>query len=88
MEIVLSSGQIMAGPSFTAVGTTHLLDEEEGNVLMTLVAEGLLSNEAQIPAEAALVGHLETPKAVDTRVLNNIATGSTHADPDELLTEA
>ena len=55
-----------------SVGLTNLLDQEEGNVLLTLAAAGLLSNEAQFPA-ACLGGHLETPKTVETGTLNNIA---------------
>ena len=50
LEIVMNSGQIVASPTWTAIGNTNLLDQEKGAVLMTLVAEGLLSNEAQIPS--------------------------------------
>ena len=64
----------MAGPTFTQVGTANLLDQQEGNVLMTLAAEGLLPNKVQIPAEAALLGQLQTPVAVGTGTLQNIAT--------------
>ena len=87
LEICLGGGIIMAGPTFTQVGTANLLDQQEGNVLMTLAAEGLLPNEAQIPAEAALLGQLQTPVAVGTGTLNAIATDLTHADPDAIMTE-
>ena len=55
---------------------------------MTLAAEGLLSNKAQIPSEALLVGQLETPKVVSTgtRALNNVVRDSNAAHPDALMT--
>ena len=55
---------------------------------MTLVAEGLLSNKAQIASEAGLVGHLETARPVTSDNLQEDANNLNGADPDVLITEA
>ena len=88
LEIITGAGIILGSSAFTAIGGADLNDQEESNVLMTLAAEGLLSNEAQIPSEAGLVGHLETAKVGGGGTLNDLATALNHADPDALMTEA
>ena len=88
LEIITGACSILVGPTFTFVGGSNLVNQLESNVLMTWAAEGLLSNEAQIPSEAGLVGHLETAKVVGGGTLNDLATALNHADPDTLMTEA
>ena len=55
---------------------------------MTLVAEGLLSNESQIPAEGALIGHLETARPVASGNSQADANNLNRADLDALMAEA
>ena len=78
----------MVSPTWSIQGGTQLVEQNEGVVLMTLAAEGLLANEAQIPAEAALLGHLETARPVATGTLQLDANNLNRADPDALMTEA
>ena len=54
---------------------------------LALAAEGLLSNEAQIPSESSLVGHLETTRPVAPGTLQMVAADLNRADPDALMTE-
>ena len=77
----------MASPTWTIVGGTQLVEQNEGEVLMALAAQGLLSNEAQISSEAGLVGHLETARPVAPGTLQLTANDLNRADPDELMTE-
>ena len=56
LEIIMSNGQIMCSSTFSKIGQTNLLAQEEGNVLLALAAQGLLLNKAQHPVEALLVG--------------------------------
>ena len=78
----------MASPVFSVIGGTQLIDQQESSILMAVAAEGLLSNEAQIPSEAGLVGHLETARPVAPGFLQEDANNLNRADPDALMTEA
>ena len=88
MELNCGDGTIMASSTFSAIGGTQLIDQQESSILMALAAQGLLSNEAQIPTEAGLVGHLETARPVAAGSLQEDANNLKRADPDAIMTEA
>ena len=86
IELCLSSGQVVATPTMTLVSNTQLVEQSEGETLMALAAEGLLSNEAQIPSESGLVVRLETARPTAPGTLQMVVDDLNRADPDALMT--